>query len=84
MALLDSIGSDDPTVEVVCETDRRLAILCHDCGRFRYMNSSRFDAQQKVSDLAGLLKCSACGSRKVEAVAVSRSPVNGYWPAERS
>ncbi|GAB4516481.1 MAG: hypothetical protein Tsb0019_15900 [Roseibium sp.] len=84
MALLDCIDSDDPTIKVVSETDRRLAILCHDCGRFRYMNSARFEAHQKISDLGEQLKCSACGSRDVDAVAVSRNPDNGYWPAERS
>ena len=84
MALLAPAENDDPTVQVLCETDRRLAILCGHCGRFRYMSVSRFAANQKVSALGETLKCSACGSKDVSAVAVSRNPENGYWPAERS
>jgi transcription elongation factor Elf1 len=84
MTLLAYIESDDPTVKLVSESDRRLAILCSHCGRFRYMNSSRFAGNQRVSDLSETLTCAACGSRDVKAVAVSRDPDNGYWPAERS
>lgn len=84
MSLLPFIEADDPTIEVLCDTDRRLGILCGHCGRFRYMSAARFAGDQKVSALSETLKCSACGSKDVSAVAVSRNPENGYWPAERS
>lgn len=84
MNLLTPIASDDPTVDNLYETDRRLGIKCNYCGRFRYMKSSRFDGSQKVSALSETLTCSTCGSEDVRAVAVSRDPVNGFWPAEHS
>jgi len=48
------------------------------------MSAARFAGDQKISSLSETLKCSACGSKDVSAVAVSRNPDNGYWPAERS
>lgn len=84
MTLLAYIEPDDPTVNLVGETDRRLAILCNHCGRFRYLNSSRFSGDRRVSDLSKALTCAACSSRDVRAVAISRDPDSGYWPAERS
>ncbi|ERP98811.1 hypothetical protein Q669_00715 [Labrenzia sp. C1B10] len=48
------------------------------------MNFSRFTGDQKVSSLSETLTCASCGSRDVEAIAVSRNPDNGYWPAEHS
>ncbi|GAB2184978.1 hypothetical protein LAB1_22870 [Roseibium sp. LAB1] len=84
MTLLSSIETDDPTVDTLYKTDRRLAILCNHCGRFRYMNFARFTGDQKVSALSETLTCATCGSPDVEAVAVSRNPDNGYWPAEHS
>ena len=84
MPFLNSIQSDDPTVAALSKSDRRLAILCGYCGRFRYMNCSKFSSDQKVSALSQELRCGTCGSDDVKAVAVSRNPDNGYWPAERS
>jgi len=84
MNLLSSIEADDPTIDTLLKTDRRLAILCGHCGRFRYMKSSRFAANQKVSSLSEALACASCGSKDVRAVPVSRNPDSGYWPAERS
>ncbi|MES0879543.1 hypothetical protein [Roseibium sp. SCP14] len=84
MALLKSLPTDDPTVDALSKSDRRLAILCGYCGRFRYMNCAKFSQDQKVSDLSQSLRCGTCGSEDVTAVAVSRNPENGYWPAERS
>ncbi len=84
MSLLSSAEADDPTVETLSKTDRRLAILCRYCGRFRYMNSSKFSGHQKISELSETLTCGTCGSTDVSAVAVSRNPENGYWPAEHS
>jgi len=48
------------------------------------MSPARFSGDQKISELSESLKCSACGSKDVKAVAVSRNPDNGYWPAEHS
>jgi transcription elongation factor Elf1 len=84
MNLHTSIDAEDPTVDTLYKTDRRLAIFCRHCGRFRYMNFARFTADQKVSSLSETLSCASCGSQDVEAVAVSRDPDNGYWPAEHS
>ncbi len=84
MSLPSSIEDDDPTVSDLFVTDRRLGILCAACGRFRYLNSSRFEGDRKVSALGANLTCSTCGSKDVKAVVVSRSPENGYWPAEHS
>ncbi|WP_299472028.1 hypothetical protein [uncultured Roseibium sp.] len=84
MSLTSTVQADDPTIEALGKSDRRLGILCAHCGRFRYMNGSRFSQDQKVSTLSGLLSCNSCGSKDVAAIAVSRNPENGYWPAEHS
>lgn len=84
MNIVSPIASDDPTIDDLFETDRRLGIQCNYCGRFRYMNSARFEGEQKVSALGETLTCSTCGSTDVRAVAVSRNPDNGFWPAEHS
>ncbi|WP_269583011.1 hypothetical protein [Roseibium sp. Sym1] len=84
MNLLAPFHEDDPTIEVLGKTDRRLGIQCHHCGRFRYMSAGRFSGDQKISALSETLKCAACGSKDVSAVAVSRNTDNGYWPAESS
>ncbi|WP_299812079.1 hypothetical protein [uncultured Roseibium sp.] len=84
MTLLTSIEADDPTVEDLSKSGRRLAIHCDCCGRFRYMNALRFSGDKKVSALSKTLTCGTCGSSDVRAVAVSRNPGNGYWPAEFS
>lgn len=74
----------DLTIAELTSTGRRLGIRCDSCGRFRYMNAARFDPDRKVSDLSKDLSCSQCGSRDVRAVAVSRDPKTGFWPAEHS
>ncbi|WP_421982291.1 hypothetical protein [Roseibium sp.] len=84
MSLASAAPTDDPTIEALGKSDRRLGIICHNCGRFRYMNGSRFSQEQKVSALSETLVCSSCRSRDVKAIAVSRNPENGYWPAESS
>ncbi|MBG6206468.1 transcription elongation factor Elf1 [Labrenzia sp. EL_126] len=84
MTIASPAPSDDPTIEALGKSDRRLAILCGHCGRFRYMNGARFSQNQKVSALSETLSCGLCGSEDVTAIAVSRHPENGYWPAERS
>ncbi len=48
------------------------------------MSAGRFSGDQKISALSETLKCAACGSKDVSAVAVSRNTDNGYWPAESS
>ncbi len=48
------------------------------------MNSARFAGDKKVSAVSETLTCGTCGSRDVKALAVSRNPENGYWPAEHS
>ncbi len=84
MPLIAPAQTDDPTVEALVQSDRRLAIICKSCGRFRYMNSARFEGHKKVSSLSETLTCGTCGSEDVNAIAVSRNPESGYWPAERS
>ena len=84
MSFASTAANEDPTIEALGKSDRRLAILCGNCGRFRYMNGSRFSQDQKVSALSASLWCRSCGSKDATAVAVSRNPDNGYWPAERS
>ncbi|GAA0783819.1 hypothetical protein E1180_09735 [Roseibium denhamense] len=75
---------DNPTIEELAQSGRRLAILCDSCGRFRYMNLARFAADQRISTLAETLKCASCRSEDVRALAISRDPDTGFWPAERS
>ena len=84
MSFASAAHIDDPTIEALFKSDRRLGIVCGHCGRFRYMNGSRFSQDQKVSALSETLVCSSCRSKDVKAIAVSRNPDNGYWPAESS
>lgn len=79
-----STPEDDPTLEELADNGRRLGIVCEDCGRFRYMKTTRFASQRTVSSLSGELTCSQCTSENVRAVPVSRDPQTGFWPAEHS
>ncbi|MEP3049596.1 MAG: hypothetical protein ABJL55_17230 [Roseibium sp.] len=84
MTFSSSFDTDDPTVESLEQSERRLAIICDACNRFRYMKTHRFDADQKLSKIAEKLTCASCSSTDVRAVPVSRDPESGFWPAERS
>ena len=75
---------DDLTIADLFASDRRLAIICNHCGRFRYMRFNRYADTQKVAAIAQTLRCARCGSQDVDTVPVDRNPKNGYWPAERS
>ncbi|MBO6508462.1 MAG: hypothetical protein JJ979_08290 [Roseibium sp.] len=84
MTVLNAKNADDPTLDALSKSGRRLAIQCASCGRFRYLNAARFDSGKTVSAVSKELRCGTCGSTDVDAVAVSRDPSNGYWPAEHS
>ncbi|MEP2707264.1 MAG: hypothetical protein ABJQ71_21615 [Roseibium sp.] len=84
MTFSPPFDADDPTVEELEQSGRRLAIVCGACSRFRYMKTHRFDASQKLSKIAEKLICASCSSKDVRAVPVSRDPDTGFWPAERS
>ncbi|WP_298958206.1 hypothetical protein [uncultured Roseibium sp.] len=84
MALRATVDADDPTIDTLAQSDKRLGIRCDYCGRFRYLKISKFSGSQKVSDLSSGLTCAKCGAAEVNAVVVSRDPESGYWPAESS
>ncbi|WP_420411200.1 hypothetical protein [Roseibium sp.] len=79
-----SDAEQDLTIGTLEESDRRLGIICGHCSRFRYLKSARYAADLTLSALGASLTCSRCGSDDVQAIAISRDPENGYWPAERS
>lgn len=79
-------SSDDETltIENLRAEGLRLGVVCSHCHRFRYLNDSRFANTETLGDIAKKLTCNRCRSTDVEAVAISRDPKSGYWPAERS
>jgi len=74
----------NPAIQTLADRDQRLGIVCDHCTRFRYLNAGRYAAGTRLSAISAALTCARCGSKEVKAVAVSRDPNNGYWPAERS
>ncbi|WP_417681356.1 hypothetical protein [Roseibium sp.] len=79
-----SSNDDTLTIENLRTKGMRLGVVCGHCHRFRYLNENRFADTDTLGDIAKKLTCNRCRSTDVEAVAVSRDPKNGYWPAERS
>jgi len=60
----------------------RLAMRCRSCARFRYLRPDRYDKGQLLSAIR--LKCTACRSDDVDAIAAKRDSASGFWPAESS
>ncbi len=79
-----SNGDNTLTIEELRAKGMRLGVVCGHCHRFRYLNDSRFAETETLAGIAEKLTCNRCRSTEVEAVAVSRDPKSGYWPAERS
>lgn len=84
MTLFPPSPTEDPTIEALLDSNRRLGIVCSHCSRFRYMKAARYALDQKLSEVSASLTCSRCGSDEVNAVAVGRDAETGFWPAERS
>ncbi|MBD1545991.1 hypothetical protein [Roseibium aggregatum] len=82
--MISSSGDETLTIEKLRAEGMRLGLVCGHCHRFRYLNDSRFADTETLGDIAKKLTCNRCRSTDVEAVAVSRDPKTGYWPAERS
>jgi predicted adenine nucleotide alpha hydrolase (AANH) superfamily ATPase len=74
----------DISLKTLEENGQRLGIICAHCSRFRYLKSARYAASLTLAALSASLTCSRCGSEDVKAIAVSRDPDNGFWPAEHS
>lgn len=72
------------TIEALVADEKRLGITCNYCGRFRYLNLTRFALETVVSEIADEMTCAKCGSPDVQTAPVSRTQKNGYWPAECS
>ncbi|MXN66257.1 hypothetical protein GR183_15185 [Stappia sp. GBMRC 2046] len=69
------------TIAGVKAQGARLAMLCHACGRRRYIRNS-FSDDEVLEEIAARLKCHRCGSGEVELQALVRDPATGFWPAE--
>ncbi len=72
------------TIGDLRESGKRLGLRCQLCSRFRYLGDRRFDESAVITRIAETLRCARCGSPDVETFSVSRSSINGYWPAESS
>ncbi|MBA5778315.1 hypothetical protein H2509_14390 [Stappia sp. F7233] len=71
----------EETAKDIRERGARLAVLCRDCGRLRYLGRGVGDNETPAM-LQQRLSCHRCGSREVEIRILSRDPVTGFWPAE--
>ncbi|NRG19941.1 hypothetical protein HPQ64_19785 [Rhizobiales bacterium] len=69
------------TIADVKAQGARLAMLCHACGRRRYIRNA-FSDKETLREIAARLKCHRCGSDDVELQALVRDASTGFWPAE--
>ena len=72
------------TLADLLDAGHRLGVTCAACHRFRYMRETRLDETRPLTALSAGLRCAACGSEDVRLTEVTRDPMNGKWPAERS
>ena len=72
-----------PTVAETLEQGQRLAMVCPDCGRFKYLRPERYAPDESLAAISRSLTCARCLSPEVRAVSVSRNLANGFWPAEQ-
>ncbi|MFN4011402.1 MAG: hypothetical protein ACK4K8_15740 [Pannonibacter sp.] len=72
------------TLADLLDAGHRLGVTCSACHRFRYLREARLDETLSLTALSAGLRCAACGSEDISLTEVTRDPVSGKWPAERS
>jgi hypothetical protein len=74
---------DSLTVATIEARGLRLAMVCPDCGRFKYLRLHRYAADDTVGGISKKFICARCLSPAATAVLVERNTANGFWPAEQ-
>ena len=74
---------DSMTIAAIEAQGLRLAMVCPDCGRFKYLRLHRYAPGDTIGGISEKLTCARCLSPAVTAVPVERNAANGFWPAEQ-